>query len=196
MALWAQTLFYFLMAGTALCYRGCQCGTILWNRYEFVYNISISDLSTKNCKELYCKWMMHLCIFVVQVNLCQKLSFLNQLTQTMRRDCSLNSKKIRVNNILCTKIIFCFCFDILNNICTLDVVNLYFSWNSMNNLSTYCGLITARMRASEKYLPVIEKMSLDLFAEHRRWRHNYSRILLELQLEKQMPLPNVRDHNH
>ena len=66
----------------------------------------------------------------------------------------------------------------------------------MNNLSTYCGLITARMRASEKYLPVIEKMSLDLFAEHRRWRHNYSRILLELQLEKQMPLPNVRDHNH
>ena len=47
-----------------------------------------------------------------------------------------------------------FCFDIQNNICTQHVVNLYFSWNSMNNLSSYCGLTGARMRASEKDLPV------------------------------------------
>ena len=37
---------------------------------------------------------------------------------------------------------------------TQCVVNLYFSWNSMNNLSSYCGLTDARMRASEKDLPV------------------------------------------
>ena len=83
---------------------------------------------------------------LVQVNLCQKISFLNQLTHNMTRDCSLISKK--------NTLFFCFCFDIQNNICTQHVVNLYFSWNSMNNLSSYCGLTGARMRASEKYLPV------------------------------------------
>jgi hypothetical protein len=31
---------------------------------------------------------------------------------------------------------------------------LYFSWNPVNNLSSYCGLTDARMRASEKDLPV------------------------------------------
>ena len=53
--------------------------------------------------------------------------------------------------MLCTKIVF---FDIQNNICTQHVVNLYFFWNSMNNLSSYCGLTGARMIASEKDLPV------------------------------------------
>ena len=48
----------------------------------------------------------------------------------------------------------CFCFDIQNNICTQHVLNLYFSGNSMNNLSSYCGLTDSRMRASEKDLPV------------------------------------------
>ena len=33
--------------------------------------------------------------------------------------------------------------------------NLYFSGNSMNNLSSYCGLTDSRMRASEKDLPVL-----------------------------------------
>ena len=32
------------------------------------------------------------------------------------------------------KSFFCFCFNIQSNICTKHVVNLYFSWNSMNNL--------------------------------------------------------------
>ena len=50
--------------------------------------------------------------------------------------------------------IFCFCFDIQNNICTQLVINLYFSWNSMNNLSSYCGLTDSRMRASDTDLPV------------------------------------------
>ena len=53
------------------------------------------------------------------------------------------------------KLFFCFRFDIQNNICTQHVLNLYFSGNSMNNLSSYCGLTDSRMRASEKDLPVL-----------------------------------------
>ena len=41
-----------------------------------------------------------------------------------------------------------------NNVCAQHVVNLYFSGNSMNNLSSYCGLSYSRMRASDMDLPV------------------------------------------
>ena len=68
-------------------------------------------------------WML------VQVNLCQKHSFLNQLTHNMTTDCSLitdfSTRKIQVQNMLCTKIVFC--FGIQNNFCTQHVLNLYFS---------------------------------------------------------------------
>ena len=50
----------------------------------------------------------------VQVNLFQKHSFLNQLTHNMTTDCSLNYKfstrKIQVQNMLCTKIVFVLTF--------------------------------------------------------------------------------------
>ena len=77
-------------------------------------------------------WFAHT---YIQVNLCQKL-FLNQLTHNMTRDCSLNSRKIQVDNVLCTIFLLLFCFDIQNNISVQHVVNLYFLWNSMNNLSS------------------------------------------------------------
>ena len=32
---------------------------------------------------------------------------------------------------------------------------MYWTRNSMNNLSSYCGLVEAKMRASNKYLPVL-----------------------------------------
>ena len=41
------------------------------------------------------------------------------------------------------------------NFSTQHVLNLYFLGNSMNNLLSYCGLTNARMRASEKDLPVM-----------------------------------------
>ena len=53
-------------------------------------------------------------------------------------------------------------FDIQNNFCTQHVVNLYFSGNSMNNFMSYCGLTDARMRVSEKDLPV--NITLKIFA--------------------------------
>ena len=48
------------------------------------------------------------------------------------------------------------CTNIVLNVkfCTQHVRNMFFSGNSMKNLSSYCGLTDARMRASEKDLPV------------------------------------------
>ena len=54
----------------------------------------------------------------------------------------------------------CFRLDIQNNICTQNVLKMYFSLNSMNNLSSYCGLTDSRMRASEKDLPVITNIPI------------------------------------
>ena len=58
----------------------------------------------------------------------------------------------------CLQKLFCFCFDIQNNICTQHVFKLYFSWNSVNDLLSYCGLTDARMRSSEKDLPVMPNL--------------------------------------
>ena len=41
-----------------------------------------------------------------------------------------------------------------NNFCTQHVLNSYFSGDSMNNLSSYCGLKDSKMRASDTDLPV------------------------------------------
>ena len=57
--------------------------------------------------------------------------------------------------MLCTNIVLNVKTKTKNNFCTQHVLNLYFSGNSMNNLLSYCGLTDARMRASEKDLPVI-----------------------------------------
>ena len=66
-----------------------------------------------------------------------------------------------------------FCFDIQNNICTQHVVNLYFLGNSMNNLSSYCGLTDVRMRASEKsylyHLPQLKKVNDKNMDTDGRW---------------------------
>ena len=58
-----------------------------------------------------CQILMRLSLYgdFVQVNLFQKRSFLHQLTHNMTTDCSLNYKfstrKIQVQNMLCTKIV-------------------------------------------------------------------------------------------
>ena len=48
-------------------------------------------------------------------------------------------------------------FQAQNNLCTQHVLSLEFSYStgdSMINLSSYSGLDDARIRASDKYLPV------------------------------------------
>ena len=63
-------------------------------------------------------------------------------------------EKYKIRTCCVQKLFSCFCFDIQNNICTQHVLNLYFSGNSMNNFSSYCGLTDSRMRASDTDLPV------------------------------------------
>ena len=74
---------------------------------------------------------------VVQVNLCQKLLFL----QNMGRTCCVQklfgmSKPISVHNMFfpCSELGIC----------------MFWTCNSMNNLSSYCGLVDANIRASDK----------------------------------------------
>ena len=93
----------------------------------------------------------------VQVNLCQKHSFLNQLTHNMTKDCSLNSLKLQVQNMLCTNIVLNVKTKTKNNFCTQHVLNLYFGGDSMNNLSSYCGLTDSKMRASDTDLPALKQ---------------------------------------
>ena len=57
--------------------------------------------------------------------------------------------------MLCTNIILNVKQKEKNNFCTQHVLNLNFSENSMNNLLSCCGVADARMRASEKKLPVL-----------------------------------------
>ena len=112
----------------------------------------------------------------IQVNLCQKLLFLHQLTHNMKTDCSLNyhfsTWKFQAqnmgrtwgqhdNNMMCTQIVFCFCFDIrttcVNNIFSpYSELGTFMHWtgNSLDNLLSYCGLVDARISTSKKDLPV------------------------------------------
>ena len=61
--------------------------------------------------------------------------------------------KIQAQNILCTNIVLnAKTKTKKNNFCTQHVLYLYFLGNSINNLSSYCGLTDARMWASEKGL--------------------------------------------
>ena len=60
-------------------------------------------------------------------------------------------------NMLCTKIVL----NVRNKLCELDFlprfelgIFMYWPCNSMNNLSSYCGLVDAKIRASDKDLPL------------------------------------------
>ena len=68
-------------------------------------------------------------------------------------------EKYKPRTFCVQKLFFRFCFDIQNNICTQHVLNLYFWGDSMNNLSSYCGLTDSKMRASDTDLPVIVYLS-------------------------------------
>ena len=74
---------------------------------------------------------------LVQVNLCQKLLFLHQLTHNMTTDCSLFMKIVSSDTCrtCCVhKLLFLICFDIQNNFGTQHVLQM--------------------LQASEKDLPV------------------------------------------
>ena len=82
---------------------------------------------------------------MLQVNLCQKLLFL----QNMGRTCCVHKL-----------------FWMLKSI---SVHNMFWACNSMNNMSSYCGLVDAKIRASDKDLPLslcsfcLSKVTIKLF---------------------------------
>ena len=62
-------------------------------------------------KVIYLEYLhTHLFIYLIQVNLFQKLSFLNQLTHNITRDCSLNSLK----NTSSQHVVYKYCFECQN----------------------------------------------------------------------------------
>ena len=74
-------------------------------------------------------------------------------------------------NMLCTKIVL----NVRNNFCTQHVlprfelgIFMYWTCNSMNNLSSYFGLIEAKVRASDKDLPVL--VSIKVRPLVRQWK--------------------------
>ena len=71
------------------------------------------------------------------------------------------SKKYKLRTCSVQKLFFVFfCFDMQNNICPQNVLNLYFLGNSMNNLLSY----DSRMIASDKDLPLIQgRLSVNIY---------------------------------
>ena len=93
--------------------------------------------------EYFIDWIL------IRVNLFQKPLFLHQLTHDMTRDCLLNSlKNTSLQHVVYKNFVFVLTFKTI-------FVNMYFSGNSMNNLSSYCGLTDSRMRVSEKIVTCI-----------------------------------------
>ena len=80
----------------------------------------------------------------------------------MTKDCSLNYKfstwKLQAQYMLCAQITFLFMFwhseQFMYTTCSELVVFMYWTGKSMNNLLSYCGLVDARIRGSDKDLPV------------------------------------------
>ena len=99
-----------------------------------------------------------------------------ELTHNMTTDCSLipdfSTRKIQVENPLCTKIVFLFLFwhtkQFLYTTCSQLVIFLYRSRESMNNLSSYCGLTDSRMSASDTDLPV--RCQMEQILQEQVWR--------------------------
>ena len=119
--------------------------TFLWPQQYIQYitdpanNIRLGKRAT-----LYFRKVIGCCrsVSLLQVNLRQKLSFLNQLTHNRVRDCSLSfPRKIQAHNMLCTKIVFLI-FVLIFKTVFVFFLNLYFSLNSMSNLLSYCGLFS------------------------------------------------------
>ena len=66
-------------------------------------------------------------------------------------------RSLQAQKILCTQVDFC--FDIQSNLCTHSTYSelaifMFKTHNSITNLLPYCGLVDARIRASDEDLPV------------------------------------------
>ena len=122
-----------------------------WQR--FTCTLKFQDLTFLQVigKKLACKWFA---TFLIQVNLCQKLLFFHQLTHNMTTNCSLNYKfskwKLQARTFCVHEL---FWMSKQKTICEHNMFLacnfMYWTRNTMNNLSTYCGLVDEKIRASD-----------------------------------------------
>ena len=92
----------------------------------------------------------------IQVSLCQKLLFLHQLTYNMTTDCSFMTSSVHENYKLRTcseHVVYINCFECQNKN-KKQYMHMYWTGKSMNNLLSYCRLVDAKRRASDKDLLV------------------------------------------
>ena len=113
-------------------------------------------------------------------------SFLNQLTHNLMTDCSLipnfSTRKIQVENMLCSNIVFVLVFKtIFYTTCSQLVFFLFWTRESMNNLSSNCGLVDARIVASDKYLPVIVLLRRIFMQKKKIWNSHDFYIVLSVE---------------
>ena len=85
---------------------------------------------------------------------------LGSSSHNMTKDCSSNYEfstwKLQAQNMLCTQIVFFWHSQQFMYIkCSELAVFMYWTCNSMNKLLSNCGLVDAKIRASEKDLPVL-----------------------------------------
>ena len=93
-------------------------------------------------------------IYFLQVNLFQKHLFLHQVTHNMTKDCSWNYHENWKPRTWAEHVLPMFCACIYHG-------------NSMNNLLPYCGLVDAKIRASDIDLPVTENSLFKFSAQER-----------------------------
>ena len=85
--------------------------------------------------------------YYLQVNLCQKLLFLHQLTHNITKDCSLNYKKSTSYALIVHTIFVLFWHSeqFMCKTCSELGISMHLTCNLMNTLSSYCGLVDARI---------------------------------------------------
>ena len=112
----------------------------------------------KSSMILSTKWMP------LQVNICQKHLFLNQLSTIWRQIVHWITSSAHENSKLRTcweDYVYINCSECQTKnkkqfvYTTSSELAIFMCWtrNSMNNLSSYCGLVDAKIRTSDKYLP-------------------------------------------
>ena len=75
---------------------------------------------------------------------------------SVHENCKLRTCSDHAQNMTCCVFVLTFRIIYVHNMfssCSELVVFMYWTGNSMNNISSYCGLVDARIRAYDKDLP-------------------------------------------
>ena len=172
MTVWQMTVCRMTISGKWTSVECPNIAEIFWDDLCFLYFRSRSSNGFTPLCFSVTRPMHHITsILFVQVNLCQKHLFSQQLTHHMTTDCLLiyqfNWIKTTISehgeNMLCTQIVFCvfltfrtiFAHNMFSP-CFEHVVLIYWNGKSMNNFLQYSGLVDLRISASDKDIPVTQ----------------------------------------